>query len=112
MSLIRIRSVEPVRGYVVRLTLSDGTLCERDLSQLLKGPVFSKIRQSQTRFDEVRAEGGTLTWPNGADLCPDVIIRGGMPPGGPSPALPSSPKLACTDKTTAHSRQAAVFVRS
>ena len=60
--------------------IDDGTLCDRDLSQLLTGPVFIKIRQSQARFDEVRVEGGTLAWPNGADLCPDVIIWGGMPP--------------------------------
>jgi hypothetical protein len=23
-------------------------------------------------FAKVRAEGGTVVWPNGADLCPDV----------------------------------------
>ena len=84
MSLVRIQSVEPVRGYVVRLTLSDGTYCERDPGQLLSGPVFSGIRRSQARLDEVRAEGGTLVWPNGADLCPDVIIWGGMPPAAVS----------------------------
>jgi len=29
---------------------------------------------------ELRVEGGALVWPNGADLCPDVLIWGGLPP--------------------------------
>jgi hypothetical protein len=28
----------------------------------------------------MRVEGGTLVWPNGAGLCPDVLIWGGLPP--------------------------------
>jgi hypothetical protein len=32
------------------------------------------------RFREFSVEGGTLVWPTGADLCPDVLIWGGMPP--------------------------------
>ena len=35
---------------------------------------------AQALFAQVRAEGGGVAWPNGADLCPDVLIWGGMPP--------------------------------
>ena len=80
MSLIRIRDVVALEGMRLRLTLTDGTVVERDLSALLVGPVFESIRSDPGRFREVCAESGTLVWPNGADLCPDVVIWGGPPP--------------------------------
>ena len=80
MSLIRIREVVALEGLRVRLTLTDGAVVERDLSGLLVGPVFESIRSDPARFREVRAESGTLVWPSGADLCPDVVIWGGPPP--------------------------------
>ena len=80
MSLVRIQEVKPVEDYRVRLKLSDGRIVERDLAPLLTGPVFDDIRSSPARFQEVQVEGGTLVWPNGADLCPDVLIWGGLPP--------------------------------
>jgi hypothetical protein len=47
---------------------------------MLVGPVFAEIRNDEARFREMRVEGGTLVWPAGADLCPDVLIWGGLPP--------------------------------
>lgn len=67
-------------GYRVQLTLTDGRVIERDLEPMLAGPVFNAIRHDPARFREMRVEGGTLVWPNGADLCPDVLIWGGLPP--------------------------------
>ena len=64
----------------VQLTLTDGRVVERDLGPMLVGPVFGEIRKNAARFREVRVEGGTLVWPTGADLCPDVLIWGGLPP--------------------------------
>jgi hypothetical protein len=46
----------------------------------LRGPVFADVRSSPERFREFRVEAGTLVWPGGADLCPDVLIWGGLPP--------------------------------
>ena len=80
MSLLRIRSVVPLEGFRLRLTLTDNTVIDRDVSSLLVGPVFDPIRQDMARFREARVEGGTVLWPNGADLCPDVLIWGGPPP--------------------------------
>ena len=80
MQLVRIREAKPLEGHRVQLTLTDGRVIERDLGPMLTGPVFSEIRSDQERFRQMRVEEGTLVWPNGADLCPDVLIWGGLPP--------------------------------
>ena len=80
MTLVRIQEAAPLDGYRVRLRLTDGRVMERDLAEYLTGPVFADIRSSPERFREFRVEGGTLVWPDGADLCPDVLIWGGLPP--------------------------------
>jgi hypothetical protein len=80
MKLVRIREVKPLDEHRVQLTLTDGRVIERDLEPMLAGAIFSEIRSDQARFREVRVEGAALVWPNGADLCPDVLIWGGLPP--------------------------------
>lgn len=81
MSLLRISKAEPLPKYRLRLTLTDGSTIERSVLSLMDGPVFEAIRQDPRLFDEVRIDGGTVCWPNGADLCPDVLIWNGLPPG-------------------------------
>ena len=76
----RIQEAAPLDGYRVRLKLTNSRVIERDLAEHLAGPVFSDIRSSPERFREFRVESGTLVWPGGADLCPDVLIWGGLPP--------------------------------
>ena len=80
MKLVRIRVAKPLDKQRVQLTLTDGRVIERDLASMLVGSVFEDIRNDPARFAEMRVEGGTLVWPNGADLCPDVLIWGGLPP--------------------------------
>ena len=80
MNLFRIKAAEALPGYRLRLTLDDGKVIERDVSALLKGPVFNSIRTDPGEFARVKVEGGTVVWPNGADLCPDVLIWNGPPP--------------------------------
>ena len=80
MPLLRIKQVVPLGGYRLRLTLTDGSTVERDLENLLTGPVFESIRRDSGLFRQVRVEHGTLTWPGEVDLCPDVLIWQGPPP--------------------------------
>ena len=80
MPLLRIREVLPVDGFRLRLTLTDGSIVERDITDLLMGPMFETIRKDAVAFRQVTVESGTVVWPNGADLCPDVLIWGGTPP--------------------------------
>jgi hypothetical protein len=90
MALLRIREVRALEGFKLQLVLTDGSVIERDVSRLLTGPVFEPIRKDAAAFAKVRAEGGTVVWPNGADLCPDVLIWGGPPPAeGQQPAHPT-----------------------
>ena len=89
MSLLRIREVLPVEGSRLRLTLTDGSIVERDITDLLVGPMFETLRKGSAAFRQVKIESGTVVWPNGADLCPDVLIWGGPPPK--NSATPPSP---------------------
>lgn len=85
MKLLRIREVETLDGFRVRLTLTDGTLIERDLGSVLYGPVFEPVRNDRAFFEQVHViEGGTIGWPNDADLDPDVLIWGGPPARDPA----------------------------
>jgi hypothetical protein len=80
MPLIRIADVKTLDDFHVELTLTTGKVIQRDLRPLLTGPAFESVRSDPTEFRRVRAEDGTVVWPGGADLCPDVVIWGGLPP--------------------------------
>jgi Protein of unknown function (DUF2442) len=73
--IARIHSVELLGGFVLRLTFDDGTIREIDLEAELWGPVFEPLRDDPQLFRQVRVdeELGTIVWPNGADLDPDVL---------------------------------------
>lgn len=89
MALLRIAEVDPLPGCRLRLRLTDGSTIERDVGPLLVGPVFDPIRERPEMFARVGIDGGAVSWPNGADLCPDVVIWGGAPPSDP-PVQPES----------------------
>jgi hypothetical protein len=77
-SLVRVRSVTPLTGFIARLEFTDGTGRDFDLERYLRGPIFDPIRLDPARFREVRIESGarTISWPKGADIDPDVLYYG------------------------------------
>ena len=80
--MLRIKHAIPLSGYRLQLTLTDGSIVERDVKDLLLGPVFESIRRDPELFRQVKVERGTLCWPGDIDLCPDTILWGGPPPNG------------------------------
>jgi hypothetical protein len=74
-SPIRIVAVEPRERYVLWLRFSDGATRELDLADELWGPMFEPLRKDPKLFREVQVdeELGTIVWPNGADMDPDVL---------------------------------------
>jgi hypothetical protein len=77
--LVRVRAVEPLAGFRVRVTFEDGTRQEIDLEPYLHGPIFEPIRRDTRTFRSLRVEGGAITWANGADIDPDVLYYGLKP---------------------------------
>ena len=75
---VRVRAVEPLEGFRVRLTFTDGSEREADLEQYLKGPISEPIRRDPDVFRAVRVDqrAGTIVWDNGADIDPDVLYHG------------------------------------
>ncbi|MEP7337572.1 MAG: DUF2442 domain-containing protein [Acidobacteriota bacterium] len=76
-----IRSVVLLENYQVRLVFSTGEEKVVDLEPLLHGPIFEPIRQNPEIFRAVTVdpELGTITWPNGADMDPDVLYGSHYP---------------------------------
>lgn len=81
MKLVRIKSVEPLENYIVRLEFTDDTSREIDLEPYLRGKVFEPLRQNKEAFRAVKvdAQMGTIVWENGADIDPDVLYHGLQP---------------------------------
>jgi hypothetical protein len=86
--LARITEVEPIGGYGVRLTFTDGMVRELDLEPLLTLGVLADLRAPEL-FARVHVDpvAGTIAWPNGVDLDPDVLHGDYEPAQGPGPRL-------------------------
>jgi hypothetical protein len=83
--LISITGVEPLEGYRLRLTFSDGAVKHVDLDQLLaRGGVFADIRADRRLFEQVRVkpDSRTIEWPGEVDLDPDVLYGSNEPASG------------------------------
>ena len=71
--LIRVKSVEQLEKFTVRITFKDGIQKEIDLEKFLRGEIFKPIREDAEMFRSVKVIGGTIGWDNGADIDPDVL---------------------------------------
>ncbi len=65
MALLRIREAQPLEGFKLRLTLTDCSTIEREVSRLLVGPVFEEIRRDPALFrsgPRRRRHSGMAEW--------------------------------------------------
>jgi len=59
-------------GYQIRLFFNDGLVKTTDFKAWLSGPVFQPLKD-QEYFRRFFVDGGTVTWPNGADIAPETL---------------------------------------
>jgi hypothetical protein len=63
---------EHQQGFKIRLVFRDGVNATVDFSQWLDGPVFEPLKDPKY-FRRFFIEGGTVAWPNGADIAPETL---------------------------------------
>jgi len=70
--VIRVLSAKYVRGHQLRIEFSDGARKTIDFSRWLQGEVFKPLVDKR-EFKRFFIDGGTVCWPNGADIAPETL---------------------------------------
>ena len=76
-----VTAVEVLDGHRLLLTFEGGERREVDIASIVTfDGVFEPLREIDY-FRRVRVEPdlGTITWPSGANLCPDVLYENSRP---------------------------------
>jgi hypothetical protein len=68
----RVIRAEYEKEYRIRLTFDDGVTGSVDFRPWLVGPVFEPLLDA-SYFCNFRLDGGTVAWPNGADIAPETL---------------------------------------
>ena len=76
--LHKIRKVKHLEDYRLELHFDDRCIKVVDLEKILKKAknMFLPLKNIDY-FKQVRCDGITINWPNGVDLCPDVLYSMG-----------------------------------
>lgn len=72
----RIKKVQYLERYSLRLLFDDGKSKIADLSDIVRrGQNLIAQLQDIEYFKKVKCDGFSVVWPNGMDLCPDVLYK-------------------------------------
>lgn len=61
-------------GYRIHVEFNDGSTNMVDFREWLVGPVFEPLKDVEY-FKRFFLDGGTIAWPNGADVAPETIYE-------------------------------------
>lgn len=80
--------IEYKEGFVYHIVFDDGKSGDIDFSEYIgRGPVFEPL-QDKGFFQMARIEGGTISWPNGADIAPETLYEKMSSQQGGAPDAP------------------------
>jgi uncharacterized protein DUF2442 len=61
-------------GHRIHMTFNDNSEKTIDFRQWLEGPVFEPLK-NPSYFRRFFLDGGTVAWPNGADIAPETLYE-------------------------------------
>jgi len=73
--LNEVVNIKYVDGYTFKIVFDDGKEGDVDFSSYLDRPgIFAPLKDKKL-FCSARIEGGTIAWPNGADIAPETLYE-------------------------------------
>ena len=70
-----VTAIEYKEGYTYWVGFDDGMSGDIDFTPyLVKGPIFEPLKNLDF-FRKAVVDGGTITWPNGADIAPESLYE-------------------------------------
>jgi len=83
-------------SFRIHFTFSDNVQGTVDLQSWLEGPIFEPLKD-RSYFQRFFIDGGTVVWPNGADIAPETLyeavkLAGAAQPRALEPTAPSHAK--------------------
>ena len=76
MFLIDVTDVRPIENRILHLTFADGLQAVINMDDIIQSytGIFTKLKEDDYfRQVSISSDLGTIVWPNGADVCPDVL---------------------------------------
>ena len=61
-------------GFKIRVVFNDGVEKTIDFAEWLVGPIFEPLKDP-AYFAGFFIDGGTIAWPNGADIAPETLYE-------------------------------------